>query len=102
MNNAIVDILLACGVSAELICCIGLVVMRTTSDRLHYASAGYTVGPILIVAALLVRERLSSIGLDALAAAAIVFVPAPILVHATARVIRRSEADHQGLPERHL
>jgi multisubunit Na+/H+ antiporter MnhG subunit len=102
MANAVVDILLGCGVAAELLCCVGLVVMRTTSDRLHYASAGYTVGPLLIVAALLVREGLSSIGLDALATAGIVFLPAPILVHATARVIRRSESRQHGLPEHHL
>jgi multisubunit Na+/H+ antiporter MnhG subunit len=102
MANAVVDVLLAGGVAAELICCVGLLVMRTTSDRLHYAAAGYTVGPILVVAALLVREHLSSIGLDALAALAILFVPAPILVHATARVVHREESGGRGLPERHL
>jgi multisubunit Na+/H+ antiporter MnhG subunit len=105
MGNAAVDVLLACGVAAELLCCLGLLVMRTTSDRLHYTAAGYTVGPILIVAALIVREGLSSIGLDALAALAILFVPGPIVVHATARVIRRAESGEQGehgLPERHL
>jgi monovalent cation/proton antiporter MnhG/PhaG subunit len=92
MANVAVDILLALGVAAELLCCIGLVVMRTTADRLHYASAGYTVGPFLILAAILVREQLSSIGLDSLAFVAVVFVPAPILVHATARAIRASES----------
>lgn len=102
MSNVVVDVLLACGVAAELLCCLGLLVMRTTADRLHFASAGYTVGPMLVVAALLVREQLSSIGLDALAAVAILFVPGPILVHATARVVRRAEARDGGLPERHL
>jgi multisubunit Na+/H+ antiporter MnhG subunit len=102
MANAAVDILLCAGVAAQLLCCIGLLVMRTTSDRLHYASAGYTVGPFLVVAALIVREGLSSIGLDAIAAAAILFLPGPILVHATARVVRRVEAGAGKLPERHL
>lgn len=102
MADAAVDVLLACGVAAELLCCVGIVVMRTTADRLHYASAGYTVGPFLIVAALVVRERLSSIGLDALAAAAILFLPGPILIHATARVVRRADSGKGGLPEQHL
>jgi multisubunit Na+/H+ antiporter MnhG subunit len=102
MGNAAVDVLLALGVAAELLCCLGVVVMRTTSDRLHYASAGYTVGPILIVAALVVREHVSSVGLQAIAAAAILFLPAPILVHATARVVRRVEGARGSLPERHL
>lgn len=100
MNDVVVDILLVLGVAAQLLCCVGLLVMRRTADRLHYASAGYTVGPFLIVAALLVREELSSAGLQTIAAAAILFLPAPILVHATARVIGRD--DRQRLPERHL
>jgi len=99
MGNAVVDVLLACGVTAQLLCCVGLLVMRTTSDRLHFASAGYTVGPFFIVAALLVREQLSSIGLAALAAAALMFLPGPILVHATARLVRSIES---GEPEAHL
>jgi multisubunit Na+/H+ antiporter MnhG subunit len=102
MSNVAVDVLLGCGVAAQLLCCLGLVVMRTTSDRLHYASAGYTVGPFCVVAALLVREQLSSIGLQALAAVAILFLPAPILVHATGRVVRRAESTDRELPERHL
>jgi multisubunit Na+/H+ antiporter MnhG subunit len=102
MGNAAVDILLACGVAAELVCCLGVLVMRTTSDRLHYAAAGYTVGPILVAAALLVREGLGAAGLDVLACVAIMFVPGPILFHATARVVRHSEAGPDGVPERHL
>jgi multisubunit Na+/H+ antiporter MnhG subunit len=99
MADAAVYVLLTGGVAAQLVCCIGLVVMRTTSDRLHYAGAGYTVGPFLVVAALLVREGLNSAGLQALAAAAIVFLPAPILVHATARVVHRDESDQGTLVE---
>jgi multisubunit Na+/H+ antiporter MnhG subunit len=102
MRNVAVDVLLALGVAAELVCCVGLIVSRTTADRLHYASAAYAVGPFFVVAALLVREGLSSIGLDALAAAAILFLPGPVLVHATARVIRRVDANDPRLPERHL
>jgi multisubunit Na+/H+ antiporter MnhG subunit len=102
MADAAVNGLLALAVAAELVCCVGLLVMRTTADRLHYAAAGYTVGPFFVVAALLVREELSSAGLQAIAAGLIVFVPGPILVHATARVVRRAESRGNGLPERHL
>lgn len=102
MTNVVVDVLLAGGVLAELVCCLGLAVMRTTSDRLHYASAGYTVGPFLVVAALLVREGLGAFGLDALAVAVLLFLPGPILVHATARVVARSELERAPLPEQHL
>src|SRR5436305_1745217 len=53
MGNAAVDILLALGVACELLCCVGVVVMRTTYDRLHYSGAGATVGPFFFLAALL-------------------------------------------------
>jgi multisubunit Na+/H+ antiporter MnhG subunit len=102
MTDALVHVLLFAGVAAELICCIGIVAMRTTSDRLHYAGAGYTVGPLFVVAALVVQEGFTSIGLDALALAFIVFLPGPILVHATARVVHRAEAEGHKLPEQHL
>lgn len=102
MADVAVYVLLALAVAAELACCLGLLVMRTTSDRLHYAAAGYTVGPFLVVAALLVREELNSSGLQALAAGLIIFLPGPILVHATGRVVRRAESRGNGLPERHL
>lgn len=88
MSNVVVDVLLAIGVTAELLCCLGVAVMRTTADRLHYVSAGYTVGPFFVLAALLVREQLSQIGLDSLAAVLLLFLIGPIVVHATGRVVR--------------
>lgn len=92
MSNVAVDILLALGVAAELLCCVGMVVMRTTADRLHYVSAGYTVGPFFILAALLVREQLSQIGLDSIAAVLLLFLLGPVVIHATARVVRLQDA----------
>jgi multisubunit Na+/H+ antiporter MnhG subunit len=43
-----------------------------------------------VLAALLVRERLASPGLQGLAAVAIVFVASPVVTHALARTIRRT------------
>ena len=84
-----VDVLLALGVALELLCCVGVVVMRTTFDRLHYAAAGTTVPAFLVLAAVLVREGFSSGGLDAIAAVALLFLLNPVLVVATARAARR-------------
>lgn len=86
-----VDVLLAIGVTLELLCCVGVVVMRTTLDRLHYAAAGTTVPAFFVLAAVLVREHLSSGGLEAIAAVLLVFFLNPILVTATARVVRRQD-----------
>jgi monovalent cation/proton antiporter MnhG/PhaG subunit len=103
VSNLAVDALLVCGVTAQLLCALGLVVMRRTSDRLHYASAGYTVGPFFVLAAILVREQLSSIGLATLAATALIFLPGPVLVHATARVVARTERRKSDfVPTEHL
>ena len=92
MANAIVDVLLAAGVAAELVCCLGVAVMRDVYDRLHYASAGTSVGPFLVLAALLVREGLASQALEAIAAVALLFLANPLVVHAIARAARRIDA----------
>jgi len=88
MSNVAVDILLGVGCAAQLLCCISVLVMRTTADRLHYAAAGATVGPFCILAAMLVREQLAGPGLQALAAVALTFMAGPVVTHALARSIR--------------
>ena len=82
------DVLLAAGVAAELACCLGVAVMRDAYDRLHYAGAASTVPPLLILAAVLVRQRLTAAGLEAIAAVVFLFVANPLLVVATARSAR--------------
>ena len=85
MRDVVVDVLLAAGVTAQLLCCLGVVVMRTTFDRLHYTAAGTTVGPFCIVAALLVREGFGQVGLGGIAVVALLFLVGPLVIHATAR-----------------
>lgn len=86
----VVDVLLVAGVAFELLCCVGVALMRTVYDRLHYTAAGATVGPLCIVAALLVREGFQQVGLDAIATVVILFLAGPLVVHATARAARAS------------
>lgn len=74
--------------------------MRTTFDRLHYAAAGTTVPAFFVLAAVLVREHLSSGGLEAIAAVGLMFVLNPVLTIATARAARRIDYDTVApLPE---
>jgi monovalent cation/proton antiporter MnhG/PhaG subunit len=93
MANVAVDVLLAVGVVLELACCVGVVVMQTTFDRLHYASAGVTVPAFCVLAAVLVREHLSSGGIQAIAAVMLLFLLFPVLLTATARAARRVDFD---------
>jgi monovalent cation/proton antiporter MnhG/PhaG subunit len=88
-----VDALLAIGVVLELLCCFGVLVMRTTYDRLHYASAATTVPAFFVLAAVLMREHLSSGGLEAIAAVGFMFLLQPVLLTATARAVRKVEED---------
>ena len=91
MTNVAVDVLLAVGVVLELACVIGVVLMPTTYDRLHYVGAATTVPAFLILAAVLCREHLSGGGLEAIAAVGLMFFLFPILLTATARAIHRIE-----------
>jgi multisubunit Na+/H+ antiporter MnhG subunit len=88
-RDLVVDVLVAGGVAAELICCLGLLAMRNAIDRLHYSGAAATVGPALIAAAVCVREGLvSSQGLNSVLVAAVLAFGSAAVAGATARVIR--------------
>jgi multisubunit Na+/H+ antiporter MnhG subunit len=86
-----VDILLGLGVAGELLCVAGVLVMRTTFDRLHYASAATSVPALLVLAAVLVREQVTAGGLQAIAAVGFLFLLNPAVVLATAMATRRSD-----------
>ena len=91
MTNWAVDVLLALAVFFALACVVGVVVMPTTYDRLHYAGAAATVPAFLVLAAVLCREHLSGGGLEAIAAVGLLFFLFPVLLTATARAIARVE-----------
>jgi multisubunit Na+/H+ antiporter MnhG subunit len=91
VTNLVVDVLLALGVALELVCVIGVVIMPTTFDRLHYVGAATTVPAFCMLAAVICREHLSGGGLQAIAAVGLMFFLFPVLLTATARAIRRVE-----------
>ncbi|HEY2311498.1 MAG TPA: monovalent cation/H(+) antiporter subunit G [Gaiellaceae bacterium] len=91
MGDLAVDVLLALGVAGELLCVAGVLVMRTTFDRLHYASAATSVPAFLVLAAVIVREHVTAGGLEAIAAVALLFILNPAVVLATAMAARRGE-----------
>lgn len=91
MANVLVDVFLGFGVVLELLCCAGAALMHNVFDRLHFVSAATTVPSFFVLAAVLVREHLSSGGLEAIAAVGLMFLLNPLLVIATARAARRVE-----------
>lgn len=90
-RDLLVDVLLTLGVACQIICCVGVVAMRSVYDRLHYAGAGATLGPIFIGAAVLIRESVSAGGLETIATVALVVLLNPVLTIATARAARQLE-----------
>jgi multicomponent Na+:H+ antiporter subunit G len=88
VHALVIDILVGGAVAAELLCCLGLVLMRDVFDRLHYAMAATTVPPFLVAAAVLVAEGWTQPGINALVVALALFLLSPVLAHAMARAAR--------------
>lgn len=101
-SDLAVDVLLGLGVVSELLCVAGVLVMRTTFDRLHYASAATTVPSFLVLAAVLVRQHLLSGGLAAIAAVGLMFLLQPVLLTATARAARRIDYEDVSAREEEI
>ena len=91
VGDVVVAVLLVLGVGIELVCCLGVLVMRNVYDRLHYTGPA-SFGAVLMAAAVVIREGLlSQIGTKAVLIAAVLLVVSPALVHATARAARLRE-----------
>ena len=91
VQDVVVGLLLAGGVASVLLSCVGLVVMRTAMDRLHFTAPAGTIAPVLFAVAVLVEEPLSSAGIKAAIVALLIIVTTPSLSHATARAARIRE-----------
>jgi multicomponent Na+:H+ antiporter subunit G len=83
--------LLVAGVAVQLLACVGLLVARTTFDRLHLVAPATVLGAPLVCAAVVVNESLSQGGIHAIVVAAIFLATGPVLTHATARAARLRE-----------
>ena len=83
--------LLAAGVGIQLLSCLGLLVARTTFDRLHLVAPATVLGAPLVCAAVLVNESFSQGGIKAIIVAVVLVLANPVLVHVTARAARVRE-----------
>lgn len=80
---------MAAGVAAVLLSCLGLAASRDAYDRLHFLSAGGTVGPILVAAGIVMEAGLD--GLKGILVAAVFLATGPVMTHAIARAARLAE-----------
>ena len=86
-----VAVLLALGVAATWLSCLGVLLMRDPYDRLHYTAPASALAPVLIGAAVVVEEGLSAAGIKAVLIALVLVGTNPVLGHATARAARIRE-----------
>jgi multicomponent Na+:H+ antiporter subunit G len=95
MRDAAVAILLVAGVAIEVLCCLGVMVMRGAYARLHYgAPAG--IGAVLLGLAVLLRQGFSLIGDKAMLIGLLVLLTSPVLSHVTARAAHIRALRHAG------
>lgn len=81
----VVALLLGFAVLVELLCAVGIVVMRSPFDRLHYLAPATTLGPFALAIAVLVAECEGQAKIKAVLVAVVLLTTGPILTHATAR-----------------
>jgi multisubunit Na+/H+ antiporter MnhG subunit len=90
-TDLLVDVFLVLGVACQFVCCLGLVVFGNVFDRLHFSGAATIFPPLLIGAAVLVRQTTSAAGITTMIIMVLVPGLGPGLLIATARAARRLE-----------
>ena len=91
MTRALTDVLLAVGVFVQVASCVGVLAMRNAYQRLHYAAAATTIGPLAIAAAVVAQQQLAEPGVKAVITAVVLLSGGALLTHATGRAARVSE-----------
>jgi monovalent cation/proton antiporter MnhG/PhaG subunit len=96
-------VLLAIGTLAVVFSVIGILAAPNPYQRLHYMGPAATAGVVTIVAAIVVRESVSQLGVKAILTGGFLFVMNPLLAHATARALRAHEhGQWQPKPEENI
>lgn len=87
VRDAAIDVLVTLSVITAALSCLGVLVMRTALQRLHYLGPLAMVAPLLAGAAVAIsRIGYSGAGVKALFIAAVVAGFAPVLSHQTGRM----------------
>jgi len=86
-REIIADVLLALAVACVAASAIGLIRVTDAADRLHYVTPAAVVAPVLVAAAIFVRQGLDENTGETLVAVLIMLAAAPYLAHATIRAI---------------
>jgi multicomponent Na+:H+ antiporter subunit G len=88
------DVALALAVVVALASSMGVLLMRTPYDRLHYVGAASLLCPPLVAIAITLENGLSQASIKAILVALILMLTSPVLAHATLRagVVRERQS----------
>ena len=90
LRHILTDVFLWTGVALILIACLGVVVMRSAYDRLHFSSPAI-LGVLCVAIAVLIKESFSLVADKALLIALLMIAASPLVTMATARATRVRE-----------
>jgi multicomponent Na+:H+ antiporter subunit G len=97
--TVLANALLAVGVLAVLLSCLGVLLVPDPYDKLHYAGPANTVGTVAIVAAIVLRAGFGQAGVKAIVVALVLLSTNAALTHATARAATiRARRNGGGVP----
>lgn len=110
MRAIAADIFLGLGAAMVIVSSVGILVMRTAYDKLHYVTPASLVAPISIGVAILIQSGWSSRSAQTWLAIGFMVIASPYLSHATIRaariratgdwrVTRRGESRRAGEPK---
>lgn len=100
-RHIVADVLLAVAVLIVAASALGVLLMPSAFDKLHYVTPAALVAPVFVAAAILVQEGLDENTGETFLALFFMVAASPFLAHATIRAIRvRERGDWQLRPGR--
>ena len=92
VRAVLVPLLLGSGILVELLCCLGILVLRRAADRLHFLGPASFLGPGLIALAFLVNKSGFQADFKAIVVFLALLIFSPIVTHAAGRAIHLAQA----------
>ena len=94
LQAIVIALLLSAAVVIVSLCVLGLFTVSDSFDRLHFLSPVTSIPAVLVAAAIVVEEALSTSGVKAILTVGLLLLTNPILSHATARAARVRQFGH--------
>lgn len=95
LRSVVGDALLAAGVAAVLLSCLGVLVVRRLEDQLHYLAPASSLGAVLVGLAVAVQAGPGRTAAQALIVAAILAGTGPVTTTVLARTARQPDPAQQ-------